>query len=97
MALSCEKCQGAVAPTARTRTFEYEGRTLRCLVLVSCCVVCGHQWDDDTYEVENARFEEEARTATAQRRHLSCDSYTTIAPVIRGIATAASVVGQRDS
>lgn len=69
MALSCEKCQGPAVPAARTRTFEYEGQTLRCLVLLSCCMVCGHQWEDDTYNLENARFAEEAREALASKAH----------------------------
>ena len=88
MALSCEKCQGAAVPAARTRTFEYEGQTLRCLVLVSCCMVCGHQWEDETYESENARFEEEAREAIAQRRHSSRETSLTIASEGRSAATS---------
>jgi len=97
MASSCEKCQGAVVPTARTKTFEYEGRTLRCLALVSSCIVCGHQWEDDTYEVENARFEDDARAAAAQRRHLTPDPYPTMALASRGAAIAVPVAGQRHS
>lgn len=97
MASSCEKCQGAVVPTARTKTFEYEGRTLRCLALVSSCIICGYQWEDDTYEVENARFEEDTRAVAAQRRPISHDSYPTIAPAVRGAAIAVPVAGQRHS
>ena len=90
MALSCEKCQGAAVPAARTRTVECDGQTLRCLVLVSCCMVCGHQWEDDTYEIENARFEEEAREKIAKRQLPSRDPYLTMVPVVRSTATSQS-------
>jgi hypothetical protein len=83
MASSCEKCQGEAVPAARTRTFEYEGQTLRCLALVSCCMVCGHQWEDDTYNVENARFEEEARVAVVIRRQFALNPHRTTFPAVQ--------------
>lgn len=88
MALSCEKCQGAAVPAARTRTFEYEGQTLRCLVLLSCCMICGHQWEDDTYDIENARFAEEARAAFASKRRAPRAPQLTMAPEGRSVATS---------
>jgi len=90
MALSCEKCQGAAVPAARTRTFEYEGQTLRCLVLISCCMVCGHQWEDNTYDIENARFAEEARAVVEARVQLTLRSHLTISPAAQGVATSQS-------
>ena len=71
MAQTCEKCQGAAAPAAQMRRFEYEGQTLHCLSLVSVCLVCGHCWEDDTYESENLLFEEQAREAASRRRRYS--------------------------
>ncbi len=66
-AKSCEKCHGAAEPAARMGSFVYLGQTVRCLVLVSSCVVCGHQWEDETYEVENEQFAEQARAAVLSR------------------------------
>lgn len=88
MALSCEMCQGAAVPAARTRTFEYEGQTLRCLVLVSRCMVCGHQWEDDTYDIENARFAEEARVAFASKRCVSLAPQLTMTPEGRSVVAS---------
>jgi len=67
MALTCEKCQGAAVPAAETKTFEYKGQTLHCLVLVSSCMVCGHRWEDETYEAENSHHIEEARAVITNR------------------------------
>ena len=87
MALSCDKCHGAAVPAARTRTFEYEGQTLRCLFLVSCCMVCGHQWEDDTYDIENANFEDEARVALATKKCVPRAPPLTMALDGRNVAT----------
>ena len=67
LAKSCEKCHGAAEPAARTRSFDYLGQAVHCLMLVSSCVVCGHQWEDETYEVDNESFAEQARAATLSR------------------------------
>lgn len=67
MTRTCEKCHGAAEPAARVRAFEYLGETVRCLNLVSSCIVCGHQWEDDAYDVENAAFVEQAQAAVLSR------------------------------
>lgn len=67
MARTCNKCEGTAEPAAHVRTFEYLGQTVRCLALVSSCVVCGFQWEDDTYDVENAAFVEQAQAAVLDR------------------------------
>ena len=67
MASFCNKCQGAAEPAAQMRTFEYEGQTLRCLSLVSSCIICGHRWEDEMYDAENALFAEQARAAVSSR------------------------------
>jgi len=64
---SCEKCHGAAEPAARMRSFEYLGQAVHCLMLVSSCVVCGHQWEDETYEVDNENFAEQARASMMSR------------------------------
>ena len=63
MALSCVKCQGLAVPAAQMRTFEYRGQTLRCLELISSCMVCGHRWEDEIYAAENWHHVEKARAA----------------------------------
>ena len=63
MALMCVKCQGVAVHTAQMRTFEYKGKTLRCIEMLSSCMVCGHQWEDDAYEAENSRHVEVACAA----------------------------------
>ncbi len=75
MASFCDKCQGAAEPAAQMRTFEYEGQTLRCLSLVSSCVVCGYRWEDATYDAENALFAEQARAAVSSRLGSSHDAH----------------------
>jgi len=67
VANSCEKCHGAAEPAARMRSFDYLGQAAHCLMLVSSCVVCGHQWEDETYEVDNENFAEQARAAMMSR------------------------------
>jgi hypothetical protein len=64
---SCEKCHGAAEPAARMKSFEYLGQAVHCLMLVSSCVVCGHQWEDETYEVDNEKFAEQAQAAMLSR------------------------------
>jgi hypothetical protein len=56
----CEKCGGAAEPAARMKSFECLGQTVHCLQLISSCVVCGHQWEDNAYGHENERFEQQA-------------------------------------
>jgi len=70
---TCEKCHGAAEPAARMRSCEYLSQTVRCLMLVSSCVVCGHQWEDETYQVENGQFAEQARAAVLSRLYLVGD------------------------
>jgi len=65
MALLCVKCQGAAVPAAQMRTFEYKGKTLHCIEMLSSCMVCGHQWADDKYEAENSDHVDQARAALA--------------------------------
>jgi hypothetical protein len=68
---TCEMCHGAAEPAARTRSFEYLGEEVHCLMLVSSCVICGHQWEDETYEVENEQFAEQARASVFSRMQAS--------------------------
>ncbi len=79
MASLCDKCQGAAEPAAQMKTFEYEGRTLNCLVLVSSCKVCGHRWDDETYEIENSLFAEQARAEVSRRLQSAGRAQTSLA------------------
>jgi hypothetical protein len=68
MSLTCEKCQGVAVPAAQMKTFEYKGQTLNYLALVSSCMVCGHRWEDETYEAENSHHVEEARAVVTNRQ-----------------------------
>lgn len=74
MTLPCEKCQGLAVPAAQMKTFEYEGQTLRCIYLVSSCMVCGHRWEDEMYEAENLLFAEQARAAVSSRLQSSYEA-----------------------
>ena len=80
MASLCDKCLGAAEPAAQIKTFEYEGRTLTCLVLVSSCMVCGHRWDDETYEIENSLFAEQARAEVSRQLQSAGRAQTSLAP-----------------
>lgn len=46
--------------------------TVRCLALVASCMVCGYQWEDETYDVENAVFVEQAQAAKNPTSALAC-------------------------
>lgn len=65
--LTCEKCQGVGIRAATTKSFEYEGQSLRCLAFVSSCMVCGHHWDDDIHAADNFRQVEQARQVASDR------------------------------
>jgi len=78
--LPCEKCQGEAVPAAQLRTVEYEGQTVRCLALVSSCMVCGHRWEDDMYEAENSLFAEQACAAVSSRLQSSHEAQASVAP-----------------
>lgn len=88
MASFCDKCQGAAEPAAQMRTFEFEGETLRCLSLVSSCIICGYRWEDETYDAENALFAEQARAAVSSRPKPPHDAYI-CGPAINSITMAA--------
>ena len=90
MALSCEKCQGPAEPAAQMRTFEYEGQTLQCLAFVSSCAVCGHRWEDQTYDTENALFAEQARIAVSTRRQSLHHLHVRISSVVPNTAASQS-------
>jgi hypothetical protein len=60
MTIMCSKCRGVAAPAAQMKTFEFNGQILHCLELVSSCMVCGHHWADETYDVENSHNVEQA-------------------------------------
>ena len=66
-------------PAAQLKTFESEGQILRCLVFVSSCMVCGHRWDDESYEEVNLQYELQARANVANRQRTSLDTYENIA------------------
>ena len=68
MALTCTKCHGAAVPAAQMRTFEHGGQSLSCLVFVSSCIVCGHRWEDETYEAANLDNIEQACAGLASRQ-----------------------------
>lgn len=70
MDTKCEKCQGSAAIAAQTRSFEYEGLLLHCIVFVSSCVICGHRWEDSRYRELNLRHAERA-CAVASRRQVA--------------------------
>jgi hypothetical protein len=71
---ACERCRGAAEPAARMRTFEYMGQSVRCLMLVSSCVVCGYQWEDEAYGAENELFAQQARATFLSRLQAHRDS-----------------------
>ncbi len=73
-ARNCEKCGGPAEPAAQTTTFVCCGQTVRCLKLVSSCVLCGYHWDDDKYEIDNALFAQQARDAFLKRNQGAHDS-----------------------
>jgi hypothetical protein len=75
MARTCDKCHGSAEPAAQMRTFEFLGQTVRCLALVSSCIVCGNRCEDDAYEVENALFAAQARAAVLSRLQTSAQDY----------------------
>ena len=74
MTLQCEKCGGAAEPAAQLKTFEYEGQSLRCLMFVSSCVVCGHHWKDETYAAANLHHVERACAIAAARHRPLADT-----------------------
>ena len=74
MTLLCEKCGGAAEPAAQLKTFEYEGQSLRCLMFVSSCVVCGHHWKDETYAAANLHHVERACAIAAARHRPLADT-----------------------
>ena len=78
MTLLCEKCGGAAEPAAQLKTFEYEGQSLRCLMFVSSCVVCGHRWKDATYAAANLHHGERARAIAAARHRPLADTQVSI-------------------
>jgi hypothetical protein len=80
MPLPCEKCQGAAEPAAQLRTFEYEGQTLRCLELVSSCMLCGHRWEDKAYEIENSLFVEQACAEVSRRLQSADEALASLPP-----------------
>lgn len=86
MPLTCEKCQGAAGPAAQMRTFDYDGQTVNCLALVASCMVCGHRWEDETYDAENALFAEQARAAVSSRLQSSHDGYDYVASMNQAIS-----------
>ena len=83
MASLCEKCQGAAEPAAQLRTFECEGETLRCLELVSSCMLCGHRWEDEAYEIENSQFVEQARAEVLRRLQSAVEPQSNCRSVVR--------------
>jgi hypothetical protein len=85
MALQCEKCQGEAVPAAQMRTFEYEGQTLHCLALVSSCMVCGHRWENATYDAENSLFAEQACAEVSSRLQSLHGSQASVAPRNRSL------------
>ena len=93
MPLTCEKCQGAAGPAAQMRTFEYDGQTVRCLALVASCMVCGHRWEDETYEAENALLAEQALTAVLGRLG-SHDGYDCIASISQALSTTPRIAAR---
>lgn len=68
---TCEKCHGTGERTAVTRSFEYEGHSLRCLAFVSSCMVCGHRWEDEAHSAANSRQVELACRAASVRPPIS--------------------------
>jgi hypothetical protein len=78
MTLLCEKCGGTAEPAAQLKTFEYEGQTLRCLMFVSSCVVCGHHWKDETYAAANLHHVERACAIAAARYRPPVDTQSSI-------------------
>ena len=76
MASFCDKCQGAAEPAAQMRTFAYEGQTLRCISLVSSCIICGYRWEDEAYDAENELFAEQARATISSRLQSPHDAHS---------------------